>query len=80
MKNCNLKWPQIADHPYRILIIGNNGSGKTIKLLNLKNYQSDIDKIWLYPRDSQEANCQLLINKRESAGLKHCNDGKTFIE
>ena len=23
-----LKWPQIPDHPYRILITGSNGSGK----------------------------------------------------
>ena len=25
----NLKWPYISDHPYRILIIGGSGSGKT---------------------------------------------------
>ena len=25
----NLKWPYIPDHPYRILIIGDSGSGKT---------------------------------------------------
>ena len=25
----NLKWPYIPDHPYRILIIGGSGSGKT---------------------------------------------------
>ena len=24
-----LKWPYIPDHPYRILIIGGSGSGKT---------------------------------------------------
>ena len=26
-----LKWPYITDHPYRIIIIGASGSGKTIK-------------------------------------------------
>ena len=31
----NLKWPYIEDHPYRILIIGGSGSGKTNALLNL---------------------------------------------
>ena len=29
------KWPFILDHPYRILIIGGSGSGKTNALLNL---------------------------------------------
>ena len=33
----NLKWPYIADHPYRILIIGRSGSGKSNALLNLLN-------------------------------------------
>ena len=28
-------WPYIPDHPYRILIIGGSGSGKTNVLLNL---------------------------------------------
>ena len=33
----NSKWPYIPDHPYRILIIGGSGSGKTNALLNLIN-------------------------------------------
>ena len=32
----NLKWPYISDHPYRILIIGGSGSGKTNVSLNLR--------------------------------------------
>ena len=44
----NLKLPYIADHPYRILIIGGSGSGKTNAFLNLINNQPDIDKIYLY--------------------------------
>ena len=28
-KEHNLKWLYISDHPYRILIIGGSGSGKT---------------------------------------------------
>ena len=49
-------------------------------LLNLINYQPYIDKIYLYAKDAYEAKYQLLINKRESTGLKHFNDPKAFIE
>ena len=76
----NLKCPYIPDHPYRILIIGASGSGKTKALLNLINNQPDIDKIYLYAKDPYEDKYQFLINKRESTGLKHFNDPKAFIE
>ena len=46
-KTHNEKWPYIPDNPYRILIIGGSGSGKTNTLLNLINEQNDIDKIYL---------------------------------
>ena len=36
-ENHNEKWPYILDQPYRILIIGGSGSGKTNSLLNLIN-------------------------------------------
>ena len=32
-KEHNSNWPQIPDHPYRILIIGGSGSGKTNPLI-----------------------------------------------
>ena len=72
--------PYIPDHPYRILIIGGSGSGKTNALLNLINNQSDIDKIYLYAKDPYEAKYQYLINKREKVGLDHFDDPKAFIE
>ena len=46
-KERNEKWPYIPDHPYRCLIIGGSGWGKTNTLLNLINEQNDIDKIYL---------------------------------
>ena len=79
-KEHNPNWSQIPDHPYRILIIGGSGSGKTNSLFNLINQQPDIDKIYLYAKDPYEAKYQLLINKRESTGLKYLNDSKAFIE
>ena len=44
----NLKWLYNPDHPYRILIIEDSGSGKTNALLNLIHNQPDIDKMCLY--------------------------------
>ena len=43
----NPNWPNVPDHPYGILIIGDSGSGKTNVLLNLINKQPNIDKICL---------------------------------
>ena len=48
-KSHNKEWPYIPDHPYRMLIIGGSGSGKTSAPLNLiKEQDSDnlIDKIY----------------------------------
>ena len=61
----NKNWPYIPDHPYRILIIGGSGSGKTNLLLNVIENQPDIDKIYLYAKDPYESKYQHLINRRE---------------
>ena len=76
----NKNWPYIPDHPYRILIIGGSGSGKTNLLLNLIENQPDIDKIYLYAKDPCESKYQYLLNKREGVGINYFNDPKTFIE
>ena len=76
----NKNWPYIPDHSYRILIIGSSGSGKTNLLLNLIETQPDIDKIYLYAKDSYEAKYYYLMNKREDVGIDDFNDPKAFIE
>ena len=58
-KKHNEKWPYIPGHPYRILIIGGSGSGKTNALINLINEQNDIDKIYLYAKDLSEPNLNI---------------------
>ena len=79
-KEHNEKWPYIPDHPYRILIIGGSGTGKTNTLLDLINEQKDIDKIYLHAKDLSESKYEYLIKNRENAGIKHLNDSKAFIE
>ena len=72
---------------YRKLIVGPSGSGKTNYLLNsiqsessIKRDNNIIDKIYLYTKDLEEPKYQLLINKREKAGINFNNDPNAFIE
>ena len=58
IKEHNRNWPQIPDHPYRVLIIGGSGSGKTN---SLSNEEPHIDKTNLYCKDPYEAKYQFLI-------------------
>ena len=79
-KEHNSNRSEIPDHPYRILIIGGSQSGKTNLLFNLINQQPDIDKIYLYPKDLNEAKYRFIIKTREDVGTKHFNYSKAFIE
>ena len=83
-KDYNKKWSYILDHPYRMLMVGGSGSGKTNPLLlNLiKEQESDnlIDKIYLYAKYLSEPKYQFLIKKREDVEIKHLKDPKAFIE
>ena len=54
IKERNLNWSQIPDHPYRILITGDSGSGKTNLLFNLIDHQHGIDKLYLYAKNLSE--------------------------
>ena len=75
----NKNWPYIPDHPYRILVIGGSGSGKTNVLLNLIENQPDIDKIYLYAKDPHEAKYQYLIKIREKVGIDRYKDQRAYI-
>ena len=82
-KRHNEKWPYIPDHPYRIFIIGDSGSGKTNTLNNLisvQDYNDVIDKIYLYAKDLNEPKYQFLIEKCEYVGLKHKNDPTAYFQ
>ena len=79
-KEYNEKQSFVPDHPYRILIIGGSGSGKTNTLLNLIKEEDDIDNIYLYAKDLSEPKSEFLMKKREDTGIKYCNDPNAFIE
>ena len=74
-KNDNKNWS------CRMLIIGTSGLGKTNALLDLIQQDNNIiGKIYLYAKDLEEPKYQLLIKKRENAGIKNLNDPNAFIE
>ena len=75
IKNDNKNWP------YRMLIIGPSGSGKTNALLILIQQGNNIiGQTFFYAKDLEEPKYQLLIQKRENAGMKNLNDSNAFIE
>ena len=79
-KKHNEIWPYIPDHPYKIIIIGGSGSGKTNALINLINEQNDIDRIYWYTRDLSEPKYEYLIKKREDVRIKHLNNPNALIK
>ena len=76
----NKKWPYIPDHPYRILIIGGSGSGKTNALIMLTNKRNNIDKMYFYARYLSEPKYEYLVKKRKDIGIKYVNNPNAFIE
>ena len=78
--NLNPNRPYTPDHPYRILIIGGSGWGKTNVLLNwIKHQIPDIDKIYLYVKDPVRSKYQLLVNEKEKVGIENLKNLKAFI-
>ena len=76
----NKNWAYIPDHPYRILIIGGSGSGKTNILLTLIENQPGIDKIYLYAKGPYEAKYQYLTKIGEKVSIDHHNDPRAYSE
>ena len=76
--NHNLNWPCIPDHPYRILIVGASGSGKSNVLLNVMKCQRKYIDLFIYKR-STRIKVSLLINEREKVWIKKINS-KAFID
>ena len=72
----------IPDQPFRILIIGGSGSGKTNVLLNLIKHgrRPDNYKIYLCVKDLFESKYQLLIDGREKVGIKHLKNPKELVD
>ena len=67
--NHNLNWPCIPDHPYRILIVGASGSGKSNVLLNVMKYQRKYIDLFIY-KDLLESKYHYLSTREKKYGLK----------
>ena len=80
VSNKNTSYSEHNNWPFRMLIIGPSGLGKTNTLLNLIIDLHPIDKIYLYAKDFHEPKYEYLINKREQVGIKNLNDPHAFIE
>ena len=80
VSNKNMNSSEDNNWPFRMLIIGPLGSGKTNTLLHLINNLHPTDKIYLYAKDIHEPKHEYLINKREQVGIKNLNDPHAFIE
>ena len=80
VSNKNTSSSKDNNWPFRMLIIGPSGSGKSNTLLHLINNLHPIDKIYLYAKDIHEPKYEYLINKREQTGIKTLNDPNAFIE
>ena len=80
-KNHNHNWPYIPDHPYRIAIIGGQGSGTNNVLLNVIEHQRpDIDKIYFYVKSPLESKYQLIINEKEKVAIKKLKNSEVFTD
>lgn len=69
----------ILVHPYRILIIGGTRSRKTNAVSDFKNYQLDINEIYLYVKHPYYPKYQLLISKPKQIVTNHFKDAKVLI-
>jgi len=71
--------PHLPQHPFRMIINGSSGSGKTNLLLNLlfnAEYSLNFHKIYLYAKDLTEDKYEWLSKKMEK--IKNVNGGDIF--
>ena len=78
IKKHNPIWPEIPDHPYRILIVGGSGSGKTNGLLTLINNESDTGKIYFYAKKSIWSKISIVNYRKRNYRLKIFKWFKSF--
>ena len=68
IKKYNSNLPKIPE--YGILIVGGSRFGQTNALPNLTNSEPDMDKVYLFVKDSADAKYQFLIKKKKKYRMK----------
>ena len=61
------------------MVLHQENTNILLNLIKEQDYHDVIDKTYLYARYLIEPKYQLLIKKREDAGIKHVNNANAFI-
>ena len=80
IKEHNLNWPEIPDHPYWMLIIGGSESEKTNSLFNLINHQPTKIKFIYKLKIDMKKNISFWLTKEKVLASSIFINPKAFLE
>ena len=71
--------PQASDHSHRVQTVGESGLQKTKALLNLISLWPNVDKVYLFNKDSCHAKYQWSIDVRKEKCLNRLKSQNHFL-